>query len=143
MEKLPEFIANHWVLSLIFVILLLMIVGGTLRQRLHGIKKLSNNELVRLMSDQKIVLIDTRSEADFEKGHISGAVNVPFTRLGKTIDQVLKKQKHKDEPIVIVDEMGHQAVAAGAMMNKQGFGPLFMLAGGVSAWQNDHMPLNK
>lgn len=49
---------------------------------------LSKTQLKELLARDAVVVIDTRSAAEFASGHISGAINIPFDHLGEHIDKV-------------------------------------------------------
>lgn len=141
MESLPEFLANHWLLSTVWLLLGLVLLGTGFRARLNGLIKVSPQEAVRLMNDNAVVVLDIRSQGDYQKGTLQGAVNLPFSKVGSEAENILKKQK--DKAILVVDSLGYQEVAAGAMLAKQGFGPVHYLAGGISSWQSEQLPLCK
>lgn len=141
MDRIIEFATNHWILFLAFVMVVSMLVGGPIRQRLHGMKKLASAELVRMMNQDKVVVLDIRPSNEFKTGHIHTSINLPFTKLGKEVADLLKKQA--DREVVLVCGTGHQSVAAGAMVSKQGFKPVYLLEGGMNAWESANLPVDK
>ena len=56
---------------------------------------------VDYVADGNIVLIDVRSTAEVEKGHIRGAVSIPYSTLVKMGDDGAKLlEKYKDKHLV-------------------------------------------
>ncbi len=118
----------------------LVLIGSGFRASLNGLIKVSPQEAVRLMNDGALV-VDIRPEDEYKKGHIKKAVHLPFTKVGPQAEKVLGR--HKQKPLLVVDAHGYQEVAAGSMLAKQGFAPVHYLAGGLAAWQEAKLPLEK
>lgn len=57
-------------------------------------KNLTAAQLKQLIdSKEEIYIIDLRNPEEFNKGHISGAVNIPYDKLGTKINQIPKDRK--------------------------------------------------
>ena len=52
-----------------------------------NINMISAAELKQIMQREKILLVDVRSEAEYRRGHIPGAINIPWTRLKQPYDR--------------------------------------------------------
>ena len=81
-----------------------------------------------------------RPAADFAKGHIVNAVNIPINGFKNQIGTL---QKHKDKPIVISCRSGSQSSLACRQLRKEGFEDVYNLRGGVLAWQSANLPLTR
>ena len=141
MAQLFEFIGNHPILCLVFLVLLVLLFGNEVRSRIYGVAKTSVQQAVAMQGRNAAQLVDLRDDTAYAAGHILGAKQFSFEQLKAKQAQPLNK--YKDKPIILIDSLGHQAVAAGAMLSKQGFKPLYTLAGGQAAWEGQHMPLDK
>ncbi|MDH4162207.1 MAG: rhodanese-like domain-containing protein [Nitrospirota bacterium] len=75
-------------------------------------------------------ILDIRSEADFCKGHIAGAVNVPFANVAKPESLVLLPL---DRPILVVCYTGHTASQTNAILNMLGY-DAWTLRFGMTSW---------
>lgn len=137
MDQFFEFVANHWVLSTLFVVLLVLLL--TTESRKAG-KSLSNQELVMLLNKDQAVVVDLRDKKEFGEGHITGSINIPFANLK---DRAVELQKYKDKQIVLVDKMGQHTGLAGKILRAAGYQDIRRLAGGVTEWRNANMPLVK
>jgi rhodanese-related sulfurtransferase len=95
-----------------------------------GIKQLSPREL-----DQKkgMVLLDVRTDKEYEQGHIPGAVHVPLAEVG---DKVKKLKKDKD--LVVYCQSGSRSIWAIKRLMGMGYTKLYNLKGGYSAWKRIH-----
>ncbi|HSG52403.1 MAG TPA: rhodanese-like domain-containing protein, partial [Rheinheimera sp.] len=87
------------------------------------------------------VVVDIRAEADFNKGHITGAKHLPLADIEK--QQVASLEKHKAEPIILVCQAGMSAQKAAASLLKQGFSTVSVLQGGMSSWTGASLPVVK
>ncbi len=137
MDQFFEFVVNHWILSTLFVVLLVLLL--TTESRKAG-KSLSNQELVMLLNKDQAVVVDLRDKKEFGEGHITGSINIPFANLK---DRAVELQKYKDKQIVLVDKMGQHTGLAGKILRAAGYQDIRRLAGGVTEWRNANMPLVK
>jgi rhodanese-related sulfurtransferase len=117
-------------------IILITILAGYLIFRLFGvlgrwgIKQVSPREL-----DQRkgSMLLDVRTDKEDERGHIPGAVHVPFAEIGDKI-----KKLKKDKELVVYDENGSRSIWAIKRLIGMGYKNLVNLKGGYRAWKKIH-----
>jgi rhodanese-related sulfurtransferase len=76
----------------------------------------------------KYYIIDIRSSADYEKSHIEGAKNVPFS------DILAEGAKAGAKPVLVVCYTGQTACYATALMRLYGFSNTQALKWGMSGW---------
>jgi phage shock protein E len=95
-----------------------------------GIKQLSPREL-----DQKkgIMLLDVRTDREYNQGHIPGAVHVPLSEVGTRVKKV-----KKDKELVVYCRSGNQSIWAIKRLMGMGYTHLYNLKGGYSAWKRIH-----
>ncbi len=55
---------------------------------LTGPVVINREQLKKLLIDNRAVLLDARMPEDYAKGHLPGAVNVPFDMLGRFMDKI-------------------------------------------------------
>jgi rhodanese-related sulfurtransferase len=141
MDKLPTFITHHWLLCVLFVVLLAaVILYEKNTQRQTSSANLSPEQAVNLMNRESAVVIDVRRKDAFVRGHIVGAINVPFAELGKDIK---KLKKHKGKPIIIVCNQGTDSVKALKLIDDNEFKQVTLIKGGYTAWRDAKLPLEK
>ncbi|MHB8843689.1 MAG: rhodanese-like domain-containing protein [Nitrospirota bacterium] len=75
-------------------------------------------------------ILDIRSAIDFGKGHIAGAVNVPFGLVAKPENLVIYPT---DKPILVVCYTGHTASVATGILNTLGY-DAWTLRFGMASW---------
>jgi rhodanese-related sulfurtransferase len=139
MDRLFEFVVNHYILASLFVAFLIAIFIVESRR---GGAKVSSQGLVSLMNQDKAVIVDIRDRKDFAEGHISGSIHMPLSSLKSRINE-LSKFKDQDVQIVVVDKMGQHAAMAVKQLNAEGFENVERLNGGIADWQGANMPLVK
>lgn len=138
MENLGEFIINHWILSSLFVILLYLVFSDTLNRRLSGLQPINVNEAVNLVNQQKGCFIDVREEEAYAKAHIVDSVNLPHNKLDEDLSKKLKKM---DQPLVVVCDSGQKSRAAAKKLKTKGYTNVFVMTGGLHAWRDAKLPL--
>jgi len=97
-------------------------------------------EAVQLINRRDAVVLDVRDTGDFASGHITGARHVPEAQLA---DRMKELDKFKARPVIVSCRAGSRAPAVSAQLRKQGFAEVFALRGGIAAWQQASLPLEK
>ncbi len=137
MEQVVEFISNHWMLSAAWVVLFsLAVVSFTNTSS----KTIGTQEVTMMINREKATVIDLRSKADFNNGHLLGSINIPTAEL-KSADKQL--DKIRENPIILIDGNGMQTAASAQQLQKMGFSQISRLQGGIVSWTNDNLPLHK
>lgn len=131
------FVSQEWLL--VATLAALMVVYAW-RERIKNGRPIPAQEVTRLLNSEEAVLLDVREAADYKAGHISGAISLPYRKVAAEGEQVL--QPYRDKVIVVADKYGQHAGAAGRTLGNKGF-EVRRLAGGVTEWQTQGMPLVK
>lgn len=97
-------------------------------------------EAVQLINRRDAVVIDVRDAAEFASGHITNARHIPEAQLTERMKEL---EKFKSRPIIVACRTGSRAASAAATLRKHGFGEVWALRGGIAAWQQASMPLEK
>ena len=95
---------------------------------------------MRLINKGALV-VDVRKAEDFQAGHIVGARNVAFDRLGQ--DSELLNKKKKNRVVLTVCESGPTSAKAASVLRKAGYEAVFSLKSGLSGWRSENLPLVK
>ncbi|MDP5144333.1 rhodanese-like domain-containing protein [Rheinheimera baltica] len=141
MQQYIEFLTNHPILSAVWVVLFVMLIGSWLKSQFSAIKQVSPTELTLQVNRLNAVVVDIRAEADFNKGHITAARHIPIADIEK--QQLAGLEKCKAEPIIIVCQAGMSAQKAANSLLKQGFSTVSVLQGGMSSWTGASLPVVK
>jgi phage shock protein E len=92
----------------------------------------------RQAGDDAPVVIDVRTAAEFESGHIPGAVNIPHDEIAARISEV-------DAPngVALYCMMGPRARKGEAALLESGYGSVVHIEGGLSAWKAEGLPVER
>jgi len=93
----------------------------------------------RLEAHGRVVVIDVRSRAEFEAGHVPGAVHIPFWLAPFRSAQVPRT----GGPVVVYCGLGPRAWWAGAWWRRAGIARIEYLDGHMEAWRRDRHPLER
>jgi rhodanese-related sulfurtransferase len=84
----------------------------------------------RLAEGADIRLVDVRTAAEFETGHIPASYHVPLDALREHRDEF----RHIDAHVVLVCQSGHRAAQAAEGLAGAGLPNVQILDGGISRW---------
>jgi hydroxyacylglutathione hydrolase len=96
--------------------------------------------LQRIESKSAPVIVDPRSEVEFKKGHLPGAVNAPVRKILLNRAQL---PKDKNREMVIACMHGQRAVAAKWLLGLYGYRNMELLEGYIEGWLKAGLPVEK
>ena len=133
-----KFLVDNW-----YLIAVALVSGGLLLwPRLKAGSQagaVSPAEAVQLINRERAVLIDVCEPAEYAAAHAIGSKNVPLGSLESTGDL----PKNKALPLVLVCQSGARASRAVGILHKLGFQNARVLAGGLKAWREANLPVEK
>jgi len=135
--QLLEFVTHHWPLFLALVVVLALLAYNLTVGEKGSVDPATATDLI---NHQEAVVIDVRPAADFAKGHIINAQNIPINGFK---NQMGSLQKYKDAPLLLACRSGSQSSIACGLLRKAGFTQVYNLRGGILAWQNANLPLTR
>lgn len=86
-----------------------------------------------ILQNEKEVLIDVRTEQEFNAGHIPGAINIPVDELRHRLVEIPNAEK-----IVLYCAVGQRGYLAYRILSQSGFSNIYNLSGGYSTWVASH-----
>ncbi|MBL4712623.1 MAG: rhodanese-like domain-containing protein [Gammaproteobacteria bacterium] len=141
MDQLTEFVTNNLLLFAALIGVLVMLIKAELDHQANKGLLLSPSMAIRLMNnDDDALILDIRTAAEYKKGHIKGAKNVPMNELSASMKNY---SKHKDKPVLIYCNTGNTATRAIKTLKKADFEQVSNLEGGIAAWKEANMPLSQ
>jgi rhodanese-related sulfurtransferase len=90
-------------------------------------------DLVLMGSPQ---VLDVRTDAEFRRGHVRGAVSVPIQTLSARLERL---GLERSRPVVAVCLSGHRSIPAVRLLRDHGYDAA-QLAGGMLAWRAAGFP---
>jgi rhodanese-related sulfurtransferase len=136
-----KFLVDNWILIVVAfgsgaMLLWPALKGGSL----GGGGSLNANGAVQLMNREKAVVVDVSEPAEFSAGHIVGSKNLPFGELESKLEGAVK---NKQLPVILVCPTGARASRLVGTAKKLGYGNVQAMAGGLKAWREAGLPLEK
>lgn len=128
------FISEQWLLVSIGLVLIYLLA---ITEGAKGGKPLSTHDITRLLNTEEGVVVDVRPKNEFDTGHITGALNIPFAKIA---ERKAELEKYKDKTLILADKVGQHAGAVGKQLRKDGYN-VRRVRGGMMEWQNQNLPL--
>ena len=94
----------------------------------------------RIEANTAPVIIDPRSEIEFNKGHLPGAINAPVRKI---LFNQANIPADKDKEIVIACMHGQRAMIGKWLLERRGYHNIVYLDGWIQDWIKDGLPLEK
>lgn len=135
-----QFVLDNWYLFLALIVIVFLLVMPNAMQQVHGIKNLGPTEAVLLVNRQAGIFVDVSEPAEFKTGHVPNAINAPLSGLDKGTGRL---DKYKEKPVVVTARTNNVALKAATALRKRGFASVHLLAGGLSAWEKENLPLER
>jgi rhodanese-related sulfurtransferase len=137
--NLLKFLTEHIFLVAVAVASGAMLIWPVVRRGAGG-SSISTLQATLLINQQNALVLDVRDTAEYEKGHV---LNARHFALGEIAARTGEIEKFKTRPVIVVCESGNRSNAAVSALRKQGFGQVFSLSGGIGAWRQAGLPLEK
>ena len=114
--------------------LLWPLIGG------RGRQQVDSAQAVMKINREDAVVIDVREDAEVSNGRIPNAKHIPLGQLASRLSEL---EKHKGKPIIVACRSGHRSAGACGILTKNGFENVFNLSGGMIAWEQANLPVEK
>ena len=95
---------------------------------------------VNLINREKAVVVDVCSAQEFAAGHVTGSRHIPLADLESRLPETVK---NKALPVLMVCASGSRAQKAAATARRLGYEKAQALAGGLRAWKDANLPVEK
>jgi rhodanese-related sulfurtransferase len=136
-----EFVMNNLALVALFLASGVMLLWPEIMKLAGGGgAEIGTLEATRLMNQSGSLVLDVRDAKDFAAGHLPRARHVPLKELAGRLGELAK---FKEKPVIVTDKSGTRAGMACRFLRKSGFSNVFQLKGGVAAWQQASLPVEK
>lgn len=101
-------------------------------------RQISARELSDWLNDkgrEKPVLLDVREPWEFDVCHISGSKHIPMRTVPARVSEL-----DPEREIIVICHHGARSFQVGIFLERQGFGDVVNLSGGVAAWAHEVEP---
>ena len=139
MEQLFEFVGNHPYLWMGLAVVLVMLIKAEYESRSNQSVHIIPMNAIRLINNNDdALIIDVRTSAEFGKGHIRGARNIPISSLKDKLDSL---PQNKDAAVLAYCNSGASSSSACRVLSRAGFSNVHNIAGGINAWLEAKLPI--
>jgi rhodanese-related sulfurtransferase len=97
-------------------------------------------EATQLINQKHAIIIDLRRTQDYEAGHLPQARHIPADELSSRVDEVAR---FHSRPVILVTTGASANAGAVKTLKAQGFTDVFTLKGGVLAWVEASLPIER
>ncbi len=139
MERLIDYIVHHPFLAGGTIALALAVLAYEASRARSGGGSVGPMDAVRLIN-QGAVLLDVRTQGEFDAGHIRDARHLPQDQVSGAAETL---KKYKEKVVIACCESGMRSGAAARVLRNQGFSKVVNLRGGIQAWRAENLPLVK
>ena len=133
-----KFILDNWLLIAIATSSGILLLWPVLQGAAGA--GISPTEAVQLINRQKAVVVDVCSDEEYAGGHVAGAKHVPLADLQARLGEVVK---NKATPVILVCASGMRSKSAQSIALKLGYEQVHSLQGGLKAWKEANLPVEK
>ena len=109
-------------------------------RRAGGGPSIGTAQATHLINREDALVLDVRERGEYDGGHILGAKNAPLAKVESGAGDVAKK---KDATLILYCDSGDRAAKAAAALRKQGYTKVFTLSGGLGAWKQAGLPVER
>ncbi|GIX26798.1 MAG: hydrolase glyoxylase [Burkholderiales bacterium] len=111
--------------------------------QLSQVRQLSPEEVYQLVQGgQDVLLLDVREPEEYrgELGHVSGSRSIPLKELANRAGEL---EALKSRPVVAICRAGVRSTTAAAILTSLGFEQVYNLKGGMLAWNDRGLPVER
>lgn len=124
----------------LFAFLLLGTMSMAQTAEKDSINVVSIEQFEKMTAKKKNMLVDVRTPEEVAEGHLPGALNINF--LGENFSQEIQTL-NKNKTYLLYCRSGSRTRKAADQMQKAGFKKVYMLEGGITAWNEAGKPIEK
>lgn len=85
-----------------------------------------------------LVVLDVRTQSEYDSGHINGAILIPHTELDERIEELAGHENHE---IIVYCRTGVRSAIGSEILDFHNFTKVYNMMGGISSWQSAGYPV--
>lgn len=97
-------------------------------------KSVDNDEFERLLADSNVVLLDVRTQSEFDEGHLKGAILIDVKT--DSFMMAARDRLPKEKIVAVYCRSGRRSVAAAERLAADGY-QVVNLKGGILSWKQE------
>lgn len=140
MDQMIEFARNHWILFSALGFTLYLLFQDLFESLMRKYHIVTASGAVELMNQTEVTVIDVREPAEYIGAHIEDSLNIPASKLENRIGEL---ENYKSQAVLVSCQTGTRSPKACNRLLKEGFSDVYLLKGGIQAWQDLNLPIRK
>lgn len=140
MQEYIEFAGRHPLLFVALAAVIALIIMTELKRATKGYKEVPPAEAVRLINKEDAMVLDVRESNELGQGSIIDSKHIALSALPDKLNDL---SIDKEKPILVTCKLGNRSAQACKLLLKNSYSNVFGLKGGLTAWQNEQLPLSK
>ncbi len=137
---MADFLLSNLALVALFLASGALLLWPEISRFAGGTSSIGTLEATRLMNQAGTLVLDVRENDEFASGHLPKARHIPLKELEARMAEIAK---FKDKPVIVTCRSGARSGSACRALRKAGFTNVHNLKGGVPAWQQASLPVEK
>jgi rhodanese-related sulfurtransferase len=94
--------------------------------------------LSQIMTEKPPLVVDVRSQHEYNRDHVPGAVHIPFYSIGSGLKDL---GYPKTDHVVLYCEHGPRSGIAGISLYLSGYEKVYSLEGSMRGWRKNEFPI--
>ncbi|PWB54828.1 MAG: hypothetical protein C3F18_06460 [Nitrosomonadales bacterium] len=135
-----QFIQNNLGLVALVAVSGMMLFWPMINRRISGIKEVGALEAIQLINHHDALILDVREDQEYAGGHVPHSKHIP---LGQLPGRIQELEKFRNKPIIAICRSGARSGHGCSVLRKNGFEQVYNLSGGMTAWQQANMPVER
>jgi rhodanese-related sulfurtransferase len=127
-------------LLLLFAFMLFGTASMAQSAKKDSINVVSIQDFEKKLQKKNVVLLDVRTPKEVAESSLEGVINIDY--LGENFAQEIEVLNRK-QTYLIYCKSGRRSREAASIMEKAGFKKVYMLDGGITAWEEAGKPIKK
>jgi rhodanese-related sulfurtransferase len=135
-----QFLQNNWPLVLVMLVSGAMLAWPLIGSPLSTMREIGAVQATQLINRKDALILDLREAKEYEGGRVPNAMHIPLSQLAGRGKELAK---FTSRPLIAYCGRGNRSRSAAGALSKLGFKEIYALRGGVRAWAEAGLPLEK
>jgi rhodanese-related sulfurtransferase len=140
MTVLQQFLINNIFIVAVFIISGTMLLWPLIKGGMGSGRDISTLDATHLINRENALVLDVREDHEYALMHVPNSRHIPLAALESRLNELTK---FKDKPIILNCQTGNRSTKACALLQKNQFSKVYVLKGGIGAWEEASLPLER
>jgi len=124
--------------SKILILSALLLLVGCSSSNATPLAEISPQQAAQIVEAENAVIIDVRTQSEWDAGHIPGAIHIPLSEVKGRLGEF---KEFEGKELVMQCRSGKRSAAAGKILLAAGYEDVSNLSGGINAWSKAKLPV--